>query len=180
MALGEICMFKLMFFGQVRENRHVLELQMKITDRLLEPADAKLHVVTDLFSFEMQHLLDDFQEGRLTLKQLRKEYENIGTENHNLKKYKSVLMHALKHKKRIKLHAGVMPWPFACISSCQNGVETAVKMAKARGYIGSHVKHKDMLNTTSEHYNYFESLITGRNLHKKGSLPDPAYVKRFA
>jgi hypothetical protein len=50
--------------------------------------------------------------------------------------YKSVLEHARKHTTYIKLHAGFMPWPMACVAirkvSGTLGIKQALRMAHAR------------------------------------------------
>lgn len=75
-----------------------------------------LHVVLEHFSFEMQYLLDDFQNGLITFDQLCQEYANIGSEKHDIDSLEPILKHARKNAAQLKLHAGSMPWPVACVA----------------------------------------------------------------
>ena len=67
----------------------------------------------DQFSFEMQHLLDDFVAGNLTFDKLVADYEQIGSEQYQIREFRFILDHAKQNRAKIKLHAGVMPWTFA-------------------------------------------------------------------
>lgn len=43
------------------------------------------------FSFEMQHLLDQYQANLLTLEELNEQYAAIGTEGHDIMAYRELL-----------------------------------------------------------------------------------------
>ena len=60
----------------------------------------------------------------------------------------------------VTLHAGVMPWPFSAISLRPlkgMGPETALKMAKARGYISE----DEDLETSPFYELIYECLLNG-------------------
>ena len=75
--------------------------------------EGRLHVLLEMFSFEMQHLLDDFVNDKLTFEKLVEAYDQIGTEQYQIREFRFILQHAKANKDRIKLYAGVMPWNFA-------------------------------------------------------------------
>jgi uncharacterized iron-regulated protein len=85
-------------------------------DHLASRKKGVVHVVLEHFNFEMQYLLDDLQAGKITLKELIRTYIEIGTEWHDLIAYKRLLKHAKANPDKIKLHAGMMPWPVAVVS----------------------------------------------------------------
>jgi hypothetical protein len=89
---------------------------------------------------------------------LVKNYKEINTEWHDLKAYKRLLNHAKANSQKIKLHAGVMPWPIAVVS-LRSGLKQALRLAKARRYISLTENGKG----TKAHYNIFESFISGRD-----------------
>jgi hypothetical protein len=43
------------------------------------------------FSFEMQHLLDQYSAGEIDLAQVVDDYHRIGTESHDISRYAAVL-----------------------------------------------------------------------------------------
>jgi Haem-binding uptake, Tiki superfamily, ChaN len=69
----------------------------------------KLHVILEHFSFDMQPLLDRYQSGAMDFEQLVQEYNDAGTENHNLLPYRDLLDYARSHSQVVQLHAGFLP-----------------------------------------------------------------------
>jgi uncharacterized iron-regulated protein len=114
----------------------------------------------------MQFFLNDYMSGRSDLKQLYKSYQAIGTEGHDILAYKSLLEYARENSDRVKLHAGFLPRPFAR-NFLKCGKERTLAMAKARRYIAEDEK----CESSEPHYNYFESMLTGRNMH---TMPFPS------
>ena len=138
-------------------------MQTAILDHIASQKQGICHLVLEHFSFEMQYLLDDFMSGKISLKELLKTYKQIDTEWHDLTAYKRLLKHAKANASKVKLHAGVMPWPVAVISlravSASLGINQALRLAKARRYISLTENGRG----TKNHFNIFESFITGRN-----------------
>jgi len=86
-------------------------------------------VILEHFSFEMQDLLDKYQDGNLTLKELHDKYVEIGTEGHDILRYEDILAHARLNKQQIKLHAGFIPRTYAKMLM-KEGEESGIKTAK--------------------------------------------------
>ena len=80
---------------------------------MIESQGTMLNVVMEHFSFEMQHLLDGYQDGSLDMDQLELKYNEIGTEGHNIRAYQDLFDHARDNKEQVKLHAGFIPRTFA-------------------------------------------------------------------
>jgi hypothetical protein len=73
-----------------------------------------------------------------------------------------LLENARKNSTRIKLHAGTMPWPFACVGlhkSGELGLKQALRLAKARQYIPTDEKCKG----NDKHYELFTKTISGKD-----------------
>ena len=159
LALQEMLAKKLVIFGKLNTSlQSATAVQQLVQTHALQMA-GKLHVVLDAFNFEMQFLLDDFTEGRITFDQLLDQRHDMGGEDTEIPEYRHVLEHARDHKQKIKLHAGFLPWPYARAALQEGGLQKALRAAKTRGYI-----HPDEECQGSEaHYNFFESLITGRS-----------------
>jgi len=154
------------------------EVMLALTESSKEKRQSKesfLNIVMEHFSFEMQHLLEGYQQGDLNMDQLVGEYAQIGTEGHDILAYKDVLEHARDNKGRIKLHAGFIPRTYAR-QVMREGEEAALKEAIAKDYIPADVTS---LEGTDIHYNLFESMITGRNMHDENLKPNDNYKKIF-
>jgi hypothetical protein len=67
-----------------------------------------------------------------------------------------------------------LPRPFAD-NVLKQGVLKALQAAKSRHYISKH----EVCKGSEAHYNVFESMITGRNLHAVNSLPKDEYRKLY-
>jgi len=51
----------------------------------------RLNVIMEHFSFEMQDLLEEYQEGKIDINELGAKYKEIGTEGHDVHAYEEVL-----------------------------------------------------------------------------------------
>jgi Lhr-like helicase len=65
------------------------------------------HVILQHFSFEMQYLLDDFNDNKIDFERLLRTYNDIGTETYNLREMEPFLKECKKH--RVRIYAGVLP-----------------------------------------------------------------------
>jgi uncharacterized iron-regulated protein len=90
----------------------------------------KLVVVMYQFSFEQQYMLDEYQLGKLSFKDLLKQYKQIGTEKHELKKYRPLLEFCKRNVGRIKLQSGFLPSPFAKEATSRIKFDKSLKEAK--------------------------------------------------
>ena len=159
LALREMLDKKLVVFGKLNTSlQAATSLQLLLQTHSLE-REGKLHVVLDAFNFEMQFLLDDFTQGKISFDELLAQRADMGGEDAEIPQYRHVLEHARDNKQKVKLHAGFLPWPYARAALQEGGLSKALRTAKTRGYI-----HPNEACEGSEaHYNFFESLITGRS-----------------
>lgn len=142
---------------------------------MAENSKSKLHVVMEHFSFEMQHLLSDFQNGNIDIDQLNASYQEIGTEGHDIKAYSSLLNHAKDNKDSVSLVGGFIPRPFAK-TLVKEGEEAGIKAAVEKDYLDSSVS---ALEGSELHYNMFESMISGRSMYDENLKPGDNYRKIF-
>lgn len=135
------------------------------SDQLSTFDSPKVRVIMEHFSLDMQKILDDYQGGSLTLCGLKNAYRNIGTEGHAIEKYFPVLEAArLDPMGRFHILGGFIPRTYARLLM-KEGVDTAVDAARRSGYISPH----ETLQGTDDHYNFFEGLLTGRNIHDRNA-----------
>ena len=87
----------------------------------------KLVIVMYQFSFEQQYMLDEFQLGKLTFQSLLSQYESVGTEKHEISKYRTLLEYCKRNIGRIKLIAGFLPTPFAKQATSKPNFEQTLK-----------------------------------------------------
>lgn len=103
------------------------------------------------------------------------EYHEIGTEGHNILMYKDLFVHAKENKEQVKLHAGFIPRTFAKLIM-QQGEEGAIKAALEKDYLHPET---NSLEGSEYHYNFFESMISGRNMHDESLKPNDNFRKIF-
>ena len=119
----------------------------------------KVRVILEHFSMDMQGMLNQFHSRALDTRGLLQAYKNVGTEGHNLNPYIPALESAVDND-RIRIYGGFLPRTYARILM-REGPEKAIKEASDAGFISK----DERLDGTDAHYNYFESLLTGRNIH---------------
>jgi len=119
----------------------------------------KVRVIMEHFSMEMQQILDQFQIGNLDTAGFIQAYKDIGTEGHNLNPYLPILSSALENN-RINLYGGFIPRPYARMIM-REGLDQTIERASQAGFISA----DEQLRGTDGHYNFFESLLTGRDIH---------------
>lgn len=100
-------------------------------------------------------------------------YKEIGTEGHNLTPYIPSLESARIHP-HISIYGGFIPRPYARLLM-KEGKGAALQAATQAGFISN----KETLDGTDEHYNYFESLLTGRNMYLNDGVLDRFREKMF-
>jgi uncharacterized iron-regulated protein len=66
---------QVIFFGETSDNKHIVTLQKAILLHLGSLNSARINILLDHFSFEMQYLIDDYVSGVLTFADLCLEYE---------------------------------------------------------------------------------------------------------
>lgn len=137
----------------------VFEPKTTFCDVDVKGTSPKVRVLMEHFSMPMQGILDQYQSGELNTVGLMKAYRGVGTEGHNLIPYIPVLESAC-HNHYIQLYGGFIPRTFAKLLM-NEGSEKAISEASRAGFLASDEK----LEGTDAHYNYFESLLTGRDIH---------------
>ena len=155
-----------------------------------------VYVVLEHFSMDQQGLLDSFMAGRLSLAGLVEAYAQ-GEEGHDVKAYAPLLRLARRYARmansdssdsgdsqsvgqaadctppppaagsvEVKLVGGFVPRALARRVVTQ-GLESALDEAIARGY----VRADEDCAASEAHYNAFEALCTGRNMHDPSVAP---------
>eukprot|EP00977_Amphora_coffeiformis_P008467 scaffold1918_cov154-Amphora_coffeaeformis.AAC.4 len=154
---------KLIFLGEVHSVPAITDFQCRVIQALTPAANEsrQLHVVMEHFSFDMQSLLDEFRLGNMTFAELIAQYKAIGSEGHYLEPYQTMLEHIQSHPNQVRLHAGFIPKQYAR-QLMKEGEAAALTAGKSHSWIPVNLTS---LEGSSFHYNYFESLLTGRNLH---------------
>ena len=189
-AANEIAQHRMVFFGEIHSRPPIISFQRAVQmamatdvpDIPSEQGKGTLHVIFEHFSFEMQELLDEFINERLTFDEMVERYEKIGTENHDLEPYRSLLEDAKrlnkdsaatnKHRK-VQLHAGFLPRKYAKLLM-KEGEEVCFQSA------APWLPPNPQLTGTEQHYNIFESLLTGRSLtFDNGKQPDDRFRSIF-
>ena len=98
-------------------------------------------------------------------------YHREGLEGHHLEPYQGILEHIQRHPHTVRLHAGFISKKYARMLM-REGEEAA--LAAAKPWLPDNLTN--LQGMTPFHYNYFESLLTGRNLHHSlvSSLSSPS------
>ena len=102
-------------------------------------------------------------------------YKEIGTENHDIGSYKPLLEHARDNKDQISLFGGFIPRTYAR-NLMKEGEENAIKAAIEKDFVPSSLS---TIEGTDFHYDMFESMISGRDMHDPNLKPNDNYRKIF-
>lgn len=173
-VLSEIAAKRLVFVGEIHSVPSNIALQKAVLEKQCEKG-RPVHVILEHFSFEMQHLLDDYRSGKISFDELVKAYENIGTEGHDIGQYQSLLQYARDHSDRVSLVAGFIPRTYARLLM-REGPDIAISEAKAKQYVPHSLT---CLEGSIGHYNMFESMITGRDMYDDNLQPTDQLRKIF-
>jgi len=74
----------------------------------------------------------------------------------------------------VKLHAGFIPRTYARMIM-REGLEKGLAEAKKDGHIGA----DETCKGSDEHYNFFESMISGRDMHDETEKAGTQFAKMF-
>ncbi len=154
----EISKHRLVFLGEIHSMPPIIAFQRQVQAAMVQqtPPDSTVHVVMEHFSFELQDLLDDYCDGKLTFEELVKGYHERGEEGHKLEPYKELLEDA--RTQGVRLHAGFLPRKYARML-LKEGPEATLQAAS------SWLPSLGDFQGTSFHYNVFESLLSGRSIY---------------
>ena len=187
---------KMVVLGEHHGAASIVQLQTRIQERMAESlhippivapgnddgvtnhnrdARPKVRVIMEHFSMDMQGILNQYHNGMLDTQGMMKAYQAVGTEGHNLIPYIPALESAITND-NLRLYGGFIPRPYARMLM-QDGVDKAIEEASTAGYIPK----GETLDGTDAHYLFFESLLTGRNMHMdaKGDLATDRFRKMF-
>lgn len=172
--VAEAASARMVFFGEIHAMPPATHLELNVAQSMLAASTGKLHIVMEHFSFEMQHLLDEYIAGQLSFDALNTAYAEIGTEGHDVYAYEDVLQFARNNADRVQLHGGFIPRTFAKIVM-RESLEKALEAAKSKGYLAEN----ETCEGSDEHYNYFEAMISGRDPHDTSLKPQDTFRKMF-
>jgi uncharacterized iron-regulated protein len=173
-ALDEMRAKRLVIHGEIHNNATVAAVQyrMQADAAAALKRNERVDVVLEHFDFEQQALLEWFTNGSITYEECAAAYATGGS--FDLAKLRPLLESARADPDRIKLHAGFLPRSSA--RALMRDPVRGLQEAKERGYIPEH----ETCEGSEAHYNYFESLLTGRDMHVQGGAKvKDTYRKMF-
>ena len=167
-----------------------------VVGRNTSVSSPKLRVIMEHFSVDMQPLLHRYlgsnsecqhvnnaKGDTMTTQELIDHYHEVGTEQHNLYPY-TPLLESVKQFNSVTLHGGFIPRNFArelhiltkrqqqlsqqdkdIIKENQHDDNVTNFLQKMKDL--NYISPNESLHGTNEHYNYFESLFTRRNIHQQ-------------
>ena len=154
-TVSDIAQHRLVYLGEIHSVLPIVGFQQSVAEEMKVQSAQKLHIVMEHFSFDMQGLLDDYQSGKISFEELLQKYDEVGSEQHNLKPYKAFLEYARREKDSILLHAGFLSRKYARMLM-KEGEPTALERAMV--WLP---KNTTSLQGSDFHYNIFERLIRG-------------------
>ena len=158
----EVATKKVVYIGEVHSKVKIVDLELAVLSALTDQVrqnSAFLDVFVEHFCLEQQKLIDLYIKGDISEEDLFDLYKETGEEGHQLEFYQPILEYMKEHKDVVRLKAGFVPRRYARLLM-KEGEETAYEKVIELGYMAK----KDMLEGTDQHYDFFESLISGRNL----------------
>jgi SAM-dependent methyltransferase/uncharacterized iron-regulated protein len=161
---------RLVVIGEIHSVPPCIELQRRTAVAMMAEGRGLLHIVLEHLNFEQQPLLDAYADGTLGMAELLEQYRQ-GTEGHDLVPYEPLLALGRLHRAAVRLHAGFIPRSYARMVM-RESPEAALAAARDKGYVSD----AESLDATDAHYDFFESLLTGRNRH---ATPPMAPTDKF-
>ena len=169
-----ICSKRLIYFGEHHEQPEVVQLQLTLLETLVNHVSRNgtssspgcVRVFLEHFSLEQQSILDRFITNKeMELSELQKEYNETGEEGFSMEKYSSILEYARTQSEKVKLVASFVPRRFAKDLVSEGEDFAHNKLSEIDEKLGNYVK-LNYQQGSENHYNLFESLISGRSLNK--------------
>jgi len=176
---------RLIYFGEIHSVPNIVKFQETILDFLVDQvreenerrladdesateAGAKVIVIMEHFAgTQHQSLLDEFMreqsDGRveeMSLESFLQSYDEGGEEGHNLEPYWNLLNYARRNADVVEIKAGFIPRFYAKLLVAQ-GAEVGLEQAYKDGYLD---RDRPYMPGSESHYNFFESLISGREM----------------
>lgn len=194
---------KIIWFGEFHSEQRISSLLEQLVTNLVPNDGKRLHVVCEHFSFEMNSLLQRYQQTPLTFEEFVMAYKEIGTEGHKLDTYKPMLEFCKQNSANIQLHGGFIPRPYAAAymkaASDEERIALYRTLSEEKAYLPDLVtlrKVDDLLGVNGDrlplstldkpvelygspgHYNLFESLMSGRDIYGVDECPPPDDSRR--
>ena len=172
-----ICSKRLVYFGEHHEQPEVVQLQLTLLRTLVDhvsrntsaTSQACASVFLEHFSLEQQSILDKFiQDKEMDLYELQKQYNETGEEGFAMAKYSPILEYAREQPEKLKLVASFVPRRFAKDLVNEGEDFAHKKLSELDESLGNYVK-LHYQQGSENHYNLFESLISGRSLNNYNS-----------
>jgi uncharacterized iron-regulated protein len=88
--------------------------------------------------------------------------------------YKSILEFAQINSQKVRIHGGFIPRSYARVVM-REGLQAGLAQAKEKDYVAPN----ETLIGSEEHYNFFDSLISGRDMNNKNTPPGDQFRKMF-
>jgi len=175
---------RLIYFGEIHSIPNIVKFQETILDFLVgqvreenekrfvddgEGKDgAKVVVIMEHFAgAQHQSLLDKFMQERrdgseeeMSFESFLQSYDEGGEEGHNLEPYWSLLSYARKNADVVEIKAGFIPRFYAKLLMAK-GSEEGLETAYNDGFLNRDIPY---MTGSESHYNFFESLISGREM----------------
>jgi len=163
---------RLIFFGEIHGQAQVLDLEVLILKILVEQAKNtdppyRINVFLEHFNLEHQPLIDSYLSDNIKEKELFEKYKETGDEGHDVEKYINLLQYAKENLTSVKINGSFVPRKFAKML-VKDGEETAYKAVVNLGYM----KEEERIVGSDDHYNFFDSLISGRSLTSEQEVSD--------
>eukprot|EP00092_Neocalanus_flemingeri_P001211 GFUD01001290.1.p1 GENE.GFUD01001290.1~~GFUD01001290.1.p1 ORF type:complete len:595 (+),score=168.40 GFUD01001290.1:46-1830(+) len=163
---------RLIYFGEVHGHSQVVGLEILILKILVEQAKSKdpphtVNVFLEHFSLEHQPLIDSYLSDDIKEKELFDKYKEFGDEGHDVEKYASLLKYAKENLTSVKINGSFVPRKFAKML-VKDGEDKAYDTVVNLGYM----KDEEKFPGSEDHYNFFDSLISGRSLNSDQEVSD--------
>jgi len=158
---------RLVFFGEVHGQPQVVELELLILKILVEDSKSRnpphrVNIFLEHFNLEQQSLINSYLHDKINDEELFMKYKETGDEGHDVEKYSSLLKYAKENLTSITLNGSFVPRKFAKML-VKDGEEVAYAAVTKLGYL----EEEDKLPGSEDHYNFFDSLISGRDLNSE-------------
>jgi len=163
---------KLVYFGEIHGQPQVVNMEVLILKILVEDAKNKnpphkVNVFLEHFNLEQQSLINSYMHNNIGEEELFQKYKETGDEGHDVEKYTPLLKYAKENFTSITLNGSFVPRKFAKML-VKEGEDVAYASVANLGYL----QEEDKLAGSEDHYNFFDSLISGRDLNSDQEISE--------
>jgi len=163
---------RLIYFGEIHGHPQVVDLEVLVLKILVEDAknrnpQHKVNVFLEHFNLEHQGLINSYLQNDIDEKELLAKYSEIGDEGHEVEKYTPLLRYAKENFTTVNVNGAFVPRKFAKML-VKEGEDSAYNAVISLGYMNEDEK----LPGSENHYNFFDSLISGRDINSDQSVSE--------